>query len=168
MKIFYFCCPIWVVNIPYFNIFVKCPKSFFFKLSFIFFKFIAGLAAFTVVASSFYSTLLFLKNYFSILSICKIVNYWVGFCIVIFPVRCQCHILKSSRPTICKFFCFSSNSYCSYYLPIFFICITFCSGRRVFIWNFVYGSLGGHCLILNLLGTSFVLTIFLALLIRLI
>ena len=53
------------------------------------------------------------------LSICKIVNYWDFFCIVIFPIRCK-HDLKISRPAVCKLLCFSSNSYRLNYLTVFF------------------------------------------------
>ena len=115
------------------NILVKCPKTFFLKLVSIDINLFAVLAHFAIFASFCNRILLFLKNYFGLLSASKLVDYRVCWCIVIFPVWCQRHILKGSRPTICKFFCFSSNSYASYYLPVFLIWTTFCSGRRVFI-----------------------------------
>ena len=69
-------------------------------------------------------------------------------------------LLKLPSPAVCKLDSFSFYSDCSNRLAVFSNLDCFCFGRIVFILYFMYGSLGGHLLILALLGTNFVLTIF--------
>ena len=60
----------------------------------------------------------FFYRKFCMLSICRIVDYWIFFFIVIFPIWRK-HDLKISCPVVCKLDCFSFNCYRSNYFAVF-------------------------------------------------
>ena len=123
---------------------VKSPKTLFVKNFFVVRKLstVFTVSAIKTILYDFHFNFFYRK--FCMLPICKIVDYWVFFCIVIFPIWLK-HYLKISCPAVCKLGCFSSNCYCSNYFAVFFNlfwqkCLYFIFSKLFFRWltSYVY------------------------------
>ena len=126
---------------------VKSPKTLFVKNFFVVRKLstVFTVSAIKTILYDFHFNFFYRK--FCMLPICKIVDYWIFFCIVIFPIWLK-HYLKISCLAVCKLGCFSSNCYCSNYFAVFFNFYSFLFWQKClyFIFSKLFSRWPTSCL----------------------